>query len=96
MDTLTAEKVRNQVFKLTFFNEGYRIDDVDSLPDKIAESLAAWETHHPESVTVTSDMLVPSQLPVARFRETYNKESVDAFIEEAREALAFYENYRYR
>lgn len=68
MDTLTVEKVRNQVFKLTFFNEGYRIDDVDSLLDKIAESLAAWETHHPESVTVTSDMLVPSQLPVARFR----------------------------
>ncbi|NMF01631.1 DivIVA domain-containing protein [Bifidobacterium boum] len=96
MDTLTAEKVRNQVFKLTFFKEGYRIDDVDSLLDKIAESLAAWEAHHPEDVTVTSDALVPSQLPVARFRETYNKESVDAFIEEAREALAFYENYRYR
>ncbi|MGN0109698.1 MAG: DivIVA domain-containing protein [Bifidobacterium sp.] len=94
MDTLTAEKVRNQVFKLTFFNEGYRIDDVDSLLDRI-ESLAAWETHHPENVTVTSDMLVPSQLPVARFRETYKKDSVDAFIEEAREALEFYENYRY-
>ncbi len=96
MDTLTAEKVRNQVFKLTFFNEGYRIDDVDSLLDKIAESLAAWETHRPESVTVTSDMLVPSQLPVARFRETYKKDGVDAFIEEAREALEFYETYRYR
>lgn len=95
MDTLTAEKVRNQVFKLTFFNEGYRIDDVDSLLDQIAESLAAWETRHPESVTVTSDALVPSQLPVARFRETYKKDGVDAFIEEAREALACHENYRY-
>lgn len=95
MDTLTAEKVRNQVFKLTFFNEGYRIDDVDSLLDRIAESLAAWEAHHPENVTVTSDMLVPSQLPVARFRETYKKDGVGAFIEEAREALEFYETYRY-
>ena len=40
-------------------------------------------------------MLVPSQLPVARFRETYKKDGVDAFIEEAREALEFYETYRY-
>ena len=81
-------------FQAHFLHEGYRIDDVDSLLDKIAESLAAWETHHPESVTVTSDMLVPSQLPVARFRETYKKDGVDAFIEEARETLEFYETYR--
>jgi hypothetical protein len=46
-------------------------------------------------VTVTSDALVPSQLPVARFRETYKKDGVDAFIEEAREMLEFYETYRY-
>lgn len=88
---LTSMNVRNQVFKLTVFKQGYKIDAVDSLLDGIADSLQAWESHRPEDVETSSTAIAMSQLPTARFRETYNMAQVDAFLKEAQETLAFYE-----
>lgn len=91
MDKLTSGETHRQVFKVTQLKEGYDMKTIDSLLDKIAESLSAYETGHPEFATIRAAYLDVVDIPTARFTPVYNAGQVDDFLDRAKRTLAEYE-----
>lgn len=91
MDNLTSRETHRQVFKVTQLKEGYDMKTIDSLLDKIAESLSAYETGHPEFATIRAAYLDAVDIPTARFTPVYNAGQVDDFLDRAKRTLAEYE-----
>lgn len=91
MDKLTSRETHRQVFKVTQLKEGYDMKTIDSLLDKIAESLRAYETGHPEFATIRAAYLDVVDIPTARFTPVYNAGQVDDFLDRAKRTLADYE-----
>lgn len=91
MDKLTSRETHRQVFKVTQLKEGYDMKTIDSLLDKITESLRAYETGHPEFATIHAAYLDVVDIPTARFTPVYNAGQVDDFLDRAKRTLADYE-----
>lgn len=91
MDNLTSRETHRQVFKVTQLKEGYDMKTIDSLLDKITESLRAYETGHPEFATIRAAYLDVVDIPTARFTPVYNAGQVDDFLDRAKRTLADYE-----
>lgn len=91
MDKLTSREAHRQVFKVTQLKEGYDMKTIDSLLDKITESLRAYETGHPEFATIQAAYLDVVDIPTARFTPVYNAGQVDDFLDRAKRTLADYE-----
>lgn len=91
MDKLTSRETHRQVFKVTQLKEGYDMKTIDSLLDKITESLRAYETGHPEFATIRAAYLDVVDIPTARFTPVYNAGQVDDFLDRAKRTLADYE-----
>lgn len=91
MDKLTSRETHRQVFKVTQLKEGYDMKTIDSLLDKITESLRAYETGHPEFATIRAEYLDVVDIPTARFTPVYNAGQVDDFLDRAKRTLADYE-----
>jgi len=92
----TADWVQDMKFQATKFREGYEQDEIDEYLDELVATLRAWETSAatggppPHGVQTSSDVR-NKKFQGTKFREGYEQDEVDKFLDYVMNTLRAYE-----
>jgi hypothetical protein len=78
-------------FPIVTWREGYEIDEVRAALVSVSETLRAYEAGHQLRDAVAADELKQALFQPTKFRQGFEKISVDRFFRELRESLVAYE-----
>ncbi len=90
MPALTTQDVRAARFTQTRFREGYEPAEVDALLERVAASLDAIDSGHPDAAPLSADDVLNARFRATRFRDGYDQDEVDDFLDRAILALRFH------
>ena len=99
---LTSKAAFRETFGSIRWREGYEFQQVDTFIDEVVETLRAWESDDragdaqlPEEawprVRVSSQDVVNKMFRATRFKDGYEQEDVDLFLDDVVETLRHYE-----
>ena len=91
---ISSETAASTEFPIVTWREGYEIDEVRAALVTVSETLRAYEAGHQLRGAVIADELKQTLFQPTKFRQGFEKISVDRFFREMRESLLAYERCR--
>lgn len=88
--TMHSTEIAAVRFSTTKWREGYAMEDVDGMREKIRASLLDWEAGRPGELK--ADSLAQLEFQPTKFRAGYDQDQVDKFLAGVAATLKKYES----
>ncbi|MBF4572157.1 DivIVA domain-containing protein [Herbiconiux sp. VKM Ac-1786] len=85
---MNARDVQEKTFAVTKWRQGYDMDEVDAVLERVSTTLAEHEQGRPAAVdAMTADEVVNARFAPTKFRQGYDQDQVDDFLDRVAVAL---------